>query len=68
MNNDDFIEEPIIKHEDRIIRSVYTPKEVVCHIKTNYELICTYWDLTYSEKALLREFCNSMIGWYVEHD
>ena len=63
MTESDFIqlEQP---KKDRVIRKIYTPKEVVKMIKDHFELENTLFDMSRSEKLLLRDSYNRLIWWF----
>lgn len=62
----EYIPHEIPKPKDRIIRKVYTPKEVVKIINDTYHFLADM-DLTYSEKALLRDAFNTLV-WEFKDD
>lgn len=61
---DDFIQPDKPNKEDEIIRTMYTPKEVVKMIKDHFELENTLFDMSRSEKLLLMDSYNRLIWWF----
>ena len=61
---DDFIQPDKPNKEDGIIRTMYTPKEVVKMIKDHFELENTLFDMSRSEKLLLMDSYNRLIWWF----
>ena len=61
---DDFIQPDKSNKEDRAIRTMYTPKEVVKMIKDHFELENTLFDMSRSEKLLLMDSYNRLIWWF----
>ena len=62
--SDDFIQLDKPNNEDEIIRTMYTPKEVVKMIKDHFELENTLFDMSRSEKLLLMDSYNRLIWWF----
>ena len=61
---DDFIPLEKPKKDDRVIRTMYTPKEVVKMIKDHFELEGTMFKMSRSEKLLLMDSYNRLIWWF----
>ena len=64
MDESDFIQLEQPKKEDRVIGTMYTPKEVVKMIKDHFELENTLFDMSRSEKLLLMDSYNRLIWWF----
>ena len=64
---DDFINLNNENKNDRVIRKLYTPKEVVKIIKDMFEVEISRSDLTYSEKLLIWNCYNDLI-WCFKDD
>ena len=64
MDESDFIQLEKPKKEDRVIGTMYTPKEVVKMIKDHFELENTLFDMSRSEKLLLMDSYNRLIWWF----
>jgi len=64
MDESDFIQLEKPKKEDRAIRTMYTPKEVVKMIKDHFELENTLFNMSRSEKLLLMDSYNRLIWWF----
>ena len=59
----DFI--PVDKpNKDRIIRTMYTPKEVVKIIKDHFEMEQEMYTMSRTEKLLLWDSYNRLIWWF----
>ena len=61
---DDFIPLEKPKKDDRVIRKVYTPKEIVRNIQKHFEQEYKLADFTRSEMLLLRDSYNRLIWWF----
>ena len=61
---DDYIKPNSWSKNDRVIRKLYTPKEVVKMIQDFFELEVKICDLTHSEKLLLMDSLNRLIWWF----
>ena len=64
MDESDFIQLEKPKKEDRVIRTMYTPKEVVKIIKDHFELENNLFDMSRSEILLLMDSYNRLIWWF----
>ena len=64
MDESDFIQLEQSKKEDRIIRTMYTPKEIVKNIQKHFEQECKLADFTRSEMLLLWDSYNRLIWWF----
>lgn len=64
---DDYIKPDTWSKNDRVIRKLYTPKEVVKIIKDMFEFEISRSDLTYSEKLLIGNCYNDLI-WCFKDD
>ena len=64
MDESDFIQLEKPKKEDRVIRTMYTPKEVVKIIKAHVELENDLFDMSRSEILLLMDSYNRLIWWF----
>ena len=64
MDESDFIQLEKPKKEDRVIRTMYTPKEVVKMIKDHFELENDIFDMSRSEILLLMDSYNRLIWWF----
>lgn len=60
----DFIQLDRLNKEDRIIRTMYTPKEIVKNIQKHFEQECKLADFTRSEMLLLWDSYNRLIWWF----
>ena len=67
MDESDFIQLEKPKKEDRVIRTMYTPKEVVKIIKAHFELENDLFDMSRSEILLLMDSYNRLI-WCFKDD
>lgn len=61
---DDFIPLEKPNKEDRVIRTMYTPKEVVKMIKDHFELEQNMYAMSRTEKLLLWDSYNRLIWWF----
>ena len=61
---DDFIPLEKPKKDDRVIRKMYTPKEIVKNIQKHFEQECKLADFTRSEILLLWDSYNRLIWWF----
>ena len=63
MTESDFIqlEQP---KKDKVIRKIYTPKEVVKMIKDHFDLEQEMYDMSRAEKLLLLDSYNRLIWWF----
>ena len=61
---DDFIPLEKPKKDDRVIRKVYTPKEIVRNIQKHFEQECKLADFTRGEMLLLWDSYNRLIWWF----
>ena len=64
MDESDFIQLEKPKKEDRVIKTMYTPKEVVKMIKDHFELENDIFDMSRSEILLLMDSYNRLIWWF----
>ena len=64
MDESDFIQLEKPKKEDRVIRTMYTPKEVVKMIKDHFELENNLFNMSRSEILLLMDSYNRLIWWF----
>lgn len=64
MDESDFIQLEKPNKEDRVIRTMYTPKEVVKMIKDHFELENNIFDMSRSEILLLMDSYNRLIWWF----
>ena len=64
MDESDFIQLEKPKKEDRVIRTMYTPKEIVKNIQKHFEQECKLADFTRSEMLLLWDSYNRLIWWF----
>ena len=61
---DDFIPLEKPKKDDRVIKTMYTPKEIVKNIQKHFEQECKLADFTRSEMLLLWDSYNRLIWWF----
>lgn len=61
---DDYIKPNSWSKNDRVIRKLYTPREVVKMIRDFFELEVEICDLTHSERLLLMDSLNRLIWWF----
>ena len=61
---DDFIPLEKPKKDDRVIRTMYAPKEIVKNIQKHFEQECKLADFTRSEMLLLWDSYNRLIWWF----
>ena len=61
---DDFIQPDEPKKDNKVIRKMYTPKEVVKMIKDHFELEQTIYTMSRAEKLLLADSYNRLIWWF----
>ena len=64
---DDFIPLEKPKKDDKVIRKMYTPKEIVKNIQKHFEQECKLADFTRSEMLLLWDSYNRLI-WCFKDD
>lgn len=64
MIDSDFIQLEQPKKNDRTIRKMYTPKEVVKMIKDHFELEQDLYTMSRTEKLLLWDSYNRLIWWF----
>lgn len=64
MDESDFIQLEQPKKDDRVIRTMYTPKEIVRNIQKHFEQECKLADFTRSEMLLLWDSYNRLIWWF----
>ena len=64
MSESPFIQLEQPKKEDRVIRKVYTPKEVVKIISDHFELEQNMYHMSRTEKLLLWDSYNRLIWWF----
>ena len=60
----DFIPVDKPNKKDRIIRTMYTPKEVVKIIKDHFEMEQELYAMSRTEKLLLWDSYNRLIWWF----
>ena len=61
---DDFIPLEKPKKDDRVIRKMYTPKEVVKIINDHFKLEQDLYTMSRAEKLLLWDSYNRLIWWF----
>ena len=64
MSESPFIQLEQPKKEDRVIRKLYTPKEVVKIISDHFELEQNMHHMSRTEKLLLWDSYNRLIWWF----
>ena len=64
MTDNPFIKLEQPKKDNRVIRTMYTPKEIVKNIQKHFEQECKLADFTRSEMLLLWDSYNRLIWWF----